>query len=99
MRYRFNRVALEEMISAAHYYESCRMGLGRQFLDQVYKGINSILAAPNRWPELEPGRRRYRLDGFPYGLIYHLESEQMVEIDVVMHLHRNPGYWRSRFNS
>ena len=98
MKYRFNPVALEEMITAAHYYESSRMGLGRQFLDQIYKAINSILDAPNRWPELEPGRRRYRLDVFPYGLIYHLHSAEMVEIDVVMHLHRKPGYWQSRFN-
>jgi plasmid stabilization system protein ParE len=96
MRYRLNRIALEELISAAQYYESCQIGLGRRFLDQVYKSINTILDAPNRWPELEPGRRRYRLDDFPYGLIYRVENEQMVEIDVVMHLHREPSYWHGR---
>ena len=50
MRYRLNRIALEELISAAQYYESCQIGLGRRFLDQVYKSINTILDAPNRWP-------------------------------------------------
>ena len=43
MRYRFNRVALEELISAAQFYESCQRALGSRFLDQIYKGINSIL--------------------------------------------------------
>jgi hypothetical protein len=99
MRCRFNSAAFEEMSSAARYYESCRTGLGEEFVDEVHRGIATILEAPNRWAEIEPGRRKYRIDRFPYGLLYHLENPDLLEIDVLMDLRRKPGYWRSRFRS
>jgi hypothetical protein len=32
---------------------------------------------------------------FPYGLLYRIEPAR-IYIVAVMHLHRRPGYWRSR---
>jgi hypothetical protein len=39
--------------------------------------------------------RKVRLERFPYAVIYQAE-EQRIHIIAVMHMHREPGYWRSR---
>ena len=39
--------------------------------------------------------RRARVRGFPYGLLYRVEPSRIL-IVAVAHLHRRPGYWRSR---
>jgi toxin ParE1/3/4 len=41
-----------------------------------------------------PARRHFSLS-FPYGVIY-LELTDHLWIVAVMHLMRNPGYWKSR---
>jgi hypothetical protein len=43
---------------------------------------------------MEPGIRRFRLDGFPYALIYRVLPSQTVEILAVFDLRRRPGTWR-----
>ena len=99
MRYRFHPEAREELIAAALYYESQRSGLGDEFLDEVDVAIAAVLDAPERWPEVEAGIRRYRLDRFPYGLIYrHFRETKVIQIEAVMELHRRPGYWHRRLS-
>jgi hypothetical protein len=39
--------------------------------------------------------RRVLVPKFPYGLLYRVEAAR-IYIIAVMHLHRRPGYWRSR---
>lgn len=39
--------------------------------------------------------RLHFTDRFPYGVIYVLEPDH-VWIVALMHLHREPGYWRER---
>ena len=40
--------------------------------------------------------RRKLLQQFPYGLVYHQPEPDWVEVVAVMHLHREPDYWRHR---
>jgi hypothetical protein len=41
--------------------------------------------------------RRCRTNKFPYGIVYMLEdNEHTIIIVAVMHLHREPGYWKDR---
>jgi toxin ParE1/3/4 len=84
-----------EITEAATYYEGCRDGLGRAFLETVEQGANSILAEPERWRRITGPWRRYLLNRFPYGIIYRV-NEGAVFVAAVMHLHRKPGYWKDR---
>ena len=86
------RLELEE---AAQWYEASRPGLAAEFLDEFDRGVQMILDAPNAWHPLEGGIRRYRLDRFPYGIIYKMRDDEILII-AVAHLHRHPGYWRTR---
>lgn len=94
MNYRFLPEVSADLLSAADYYEAQRTGLGSEFIDDLELALSRVLEAPNRWPELEPGVRRYRFDRFPYALIYRMPAGDMVEIVAVFHLHRRPGSWR-----
>ena len=42
---------------------------------------------------IEADLRQCRVMRFPYGLIYRLRGEE-IQIVAVMHLHREPGYWK-----
>jgi len=96
MNYRFNPLALEELKAAGQYYESRRPGLGARFLAEVNTSIQRVLESPNRWWEIQPGFRKHRLHHFPYGLIYHVVNDDLLEIDALAHSSRRPGYWRHR---
>lgn len=91
----FHTNADEEMRTAAAYYEARERGLGDQFLDDVEEGLQRIQQFPRLWPIYEDDYRRYLLKRFPFSLIYRIDPEQIFLI-AVAHLHRRPGYWRSR---
>jgi plasmid stabilization system protein ParE len=69
--------------------------LGFQFTAEVEAAIAAVLAAPDQWRRIEEDVRRYLVHRFPYGLLYTIESDQVL-IVAVMHLSREPGYWRHR---
>lgn len=96
MKHRFTTAANFEFVEATLYYERQREGLGLRFIGEVERGVDVILEAWRRWPEVEPGVRRYRLNRFPYGLFYRLASEDEIEILAVADLRRRPGYWKDR---
>jgi len=45
--------------------------------------------------KVEGDIHKCRLPRFPYGVIYRTKSET-VEILAIMHLKREPGYWKAR---
>lgn len=91
----FHTDAAEEMRAAAAYYETRERGLGDQFLEEVEEGLQRIQQFPRLWPTYEGEYRRCLLKRFPFGLIYRTAPEQIF-IVAVAHLHRRPGYWKSR---
>ena len=96
MTYRYNGLAEIELYEAAHFYENRAAGLGSEFLDEVDRGIATILQSPTRWPDEGGGIRRCRLHRFPYALFYRTTSPDEIEIVAVANLRRRPGYWRNR---
>ena len=96
MRYIYHPDALTEYADVALYYEERLPGLGADFTGEVDLAIERILEAPDRWHCVEEDVRRYLLRRFPYGILYTIE-EGCVLIVAVMHLSREPGYWRYRF--
>ncbi len=87
--------AKREMIASALFYEERSPGLGRLFLDEVERAFRRIAERPEAWSVLSAPNRRCLLTEFPFGIIYRNETER-IYILAVMHLRREPGYWKSR---
>jgi plasmid stabilization system protein ParE len=69
--------------------------VAERFADEVVRVSALIGERPRLWAEIEPGVRRALLRGFPYSLIYSIESDRVFVL-AVMHQKRRPGYWRDR---
>lgn len=97
MKYHFTLEAQDDLREAADYYNLRRAGLGIEFAVEVGIAIAQVLDAPQRWPELIPGVRKYRLDRFPYAILYRVTVNE-VEIFAVFDQRRQPDSWKSRLN-
>lgn len=95
MRYAFHPEAEAEFVRAVEYYEEREEGLGLDFAVEIYSAIERIFAHPKAWPILEDDIRRSLVRRFPYGLLYAEEGDKIF-ITAVMHLHREPDYWKHR---
>ena len=61
----------------------------------VEDAIGRILDSPERWRIVDGDVRRCLTRGFPYALLYTVETD-FVLILAVMHFSRRPGYWTNR---
>ena len=91
----FHPKAQDEFISAAQFYERQTEGLGLDFIMTVVQTYERLLEFPASGSPFGRQLRRLLVPKFPYGLLYRVEPER-IYIIAVMHLHRRPGYWRSR---
>jgi plasmid stabilization system protein ParE len=95
VRYSFHPEAEAEFVQTIEYYEECEAGLGYDFAVEVYSAIERTMAYPKAWPIIEEDIRRSLVRRFPYGILYAEEDEELF-IVAVMHLHRDPDYWKHR---
>lgn len=95
MKYSFHPEAEAEFVHAIEYYEGCEAGLGYDFAIEVYSTIERTIAYANAWPIIAEGIRRCLVSRFPYGVLYAHDDEELI-IVAVMHLHRDPDYWKHR---
>lgn len=95
MKYAFHPEARAEFLAAIDFYEDREPGLGSDFAIEVHSIIENVLSFPNAWPILEDDIRRCQIRRFPYGIIY-AQDEDVIFILAVMHLHRDPVYWKDR---
>jgi len=94
-RITFHPAAETEMIEAAKYYENQQKDLGKRFLISIQDGINRIQINPLLYPFVYENVRRCLIKIFPFGILFRISSDQIM-IMAVMHLHRNPNYWKNR---
>jgi toxin ParE2 len=95
---RFLPEAAGELDEAVAYYNAQKAGLGSDFAVEVRDGLARVQQYPKGWQSLSGRIRRYRLQRFPYGLVYAPLAAEIVVV-AVMHLHRKPGYWKGRLKS
>ncbi|MDX2258808.1 MAG: type II toxin-antitoxin system RelE/ParE family toxin [Hyphomicrobiaceae bacterium] len=95
MKVRLVQPALVELDEAADWYAAISAALEQRFLAEVAMARMRIAEHPNAWHPLDDRLRRYRLQSFPYGLIYAAGIDDLV-IVAIAHLHRQPEYWRDR---
>ena len=91
----FHPDAESEMIQAAAYYETQQPELGQRFLASVQDAVNRILLNPHLYPVVELDVRRCLTKTFPFGVLFR-ERPARIVIMAVMHLHRDPDYWKNR---
>ena len=65
------------------------------FVIELDKGIEKVVEAPMRWPKHDYGTRRYRLDTFPYLIVYRLSPDR-IRIMAIQHSKRRAMFWRDR---
>jgi len=95
MTYLFHPEAEEELNATIDYYEECKIGLGLEFANEVYKTILRILNFPTAWQKFDKEIRRCLINRFPFGIIYYKKDDQII-ILAVMQLNRKPNYWKNR---
>ena len=95
MKCSFHSEAEAEFVQAIEYYEECEAGLGYDFAVEVYSAIERAMAHPKAWPIIEEDMRRSLVRRFPFGVLY-AEKDEELFIVAVMHMHRDPDYWKYR---
>ena len=62
---------------------------------ELREGVQRITETPLAYPVVSGGIRRYLLKRFRYAIIYEPTGDHLM-IWAVMHLHRDPNYWKNR---
>ena len=92
---RFHPDAEAEMIAAAAYYERQQVDLGRHFLAAVQDATNRIVMNPALYGTVELDVQRCLTRTFPFGVLFRVRTDEIL-IMAVMHLRRDPSYWKYR---
>jgi hypothetical protein len=94
----FHPAAAAEYADASKYYVAIESSLGGRFYDEIEGLIQDVRRHPDRFRFFNGSARRHFSDVFPYAVIY-LDEPDCIWIIAVMHMHREPGYWKPRLNS
>jgi hypothetical protein len=95
LKYSFHPEAESEFFNAIAYYEEHEKGLGYDFEGEVFFTLEMIVTHPKAWQFLVKGIRRALVRRFPHGILY-AEHNHEIYILAIMHLHREPDYWKHR---
>jgi len=95
MKYKFHPDALEEYREAAIWYANREQEIGLRFIANIEDAIHRVVETPTRWRIIDEDVRRCLVHLFPYAILYTIE-DNFILIVAVMHLSREPGYWRER---
>jgi len=86
-----------EFKKVIEYYELQDKQLGFRFSEEVRKTLERIRINPVAWTSVSNNLRRTLTDRFPYGILYNYdETDNIIYVVAVMHLHKEPGYWKER---
>ena len=89
------REAEIELKESVAFYEEKSLGLGADFLDEIYTTVQLIKRMPEASPLINSYARRALLNRFEYGIVYRTFNNQIIVL-AVMHLKRKPNYWIKR---
>ena len=95
MKVRFISPANNELDEAILYYDHQLPGLGFRFFQEIAASVERIRFMPEAWTKIGERTRRCILKGFPYALLYVIETEEIL-ITSVAHLHRDPEHYKDR---
>ena len=87
-----------DILDAFSWYESKRIGLGKEFEFCLEVGFNQIQKDPLLFQKRYRVPHIYFIERFPYGIHYLIE-ENSVKVFGVFHTSRDPGKWVIRLKS
>ena len=87
--------AAAEYAEAVEFYEEHAPGLGREFFDEVQRVLELIAETPGLGSPFDDPYRRAYCRRFPFGVVYREDGDTLWVL-AVMHLRRQPGYWKER---
>ena len=96
-RFEFHREAAIEAREAAEWYAERSLDAAAKFKTQLRRAERSVTQHPDAWTPYLHGTRCFKLDRFPYALVYIVRGERIIGI-AVAHLKQRPGYWRKRLS-
>lgn len=97
MTLHWNDRARQEFLEAVAYYAQIDSELGERFITALEGAVTKLRTSPRMARKFDGEARKVRLERFPFAVIYQEENDgQRIHIIAVMHLHREPGYWRGR---
>jgi plasmid stabilization system protein ParE len=88
-------LAVLEAREARLWYAERSPVAAESFMTELDAAIEMISEAPDRWPEVANGRRRYVMRRFPFILVFRIQSDE-IRLLAIQHGRRRPGYWKSR---
>ena len=86
-----------EFAEAITYYREIDPDLGVRFYREMERLIQEVCEHPKRYRMFDPPARRHFSAWFPYAIIY-VDQPDRVWVVAVMHMKREPGYWRGRLS-
>ncbi len=92
---RFLEEAQDEFLEQISYYEEHQKGLGDRFRESVEAAIALASAHPKLGSPWKLRTRRAFLRGFPFSVVYCIETMELV-VFALAHFRRRPTYWRRR---
>jgi plasmid stabilization system protein ParE len=92
---RFLEEAQDEFLEQISYYEEHQKGLGDRFRESVEAAIALASAHPKLGSPWKLLTRRAFLRGFPFSVVYRIETMELV-VFALAHFRRRPTYWRRR---
>jgi hypothetical protein len=92
----FHKDAFEEVQAAHLWYRERDRRIARFFREELERAIENIRRSPKRWPIYGSSLHRYLLHGFPFQVIYYLDTHGTVVVLAVAHTRKRPGYWVHR---
>jgi toxin ParE1/3/4 len=99
-RVEFRPEVEDDLAEAVGWYESRQPGLGRDFMDEIFRVWDSLAENPLLGSRRHPAKNiRWRYpDRFPWRVIYEVvETERTVVVAAILHAARDDRHWRRRF--
>ncbi|HEX7570365.1 MAG TPA: type II toxin-antitoxin system RelE/ParE family toxin [Verrucomicrobiae bacterium] len=93
----YHRLAENELVESARFYERRREFLGESFLDAAGETLAKIQANPEFGQPGKFSTRSWKMKRFPFRVVY-LEQPDRIWIVAVAHLSRKPNYWLERLD-
>jgi Plasmid stabilisation system protein. len=90
----FRPQAEDEVLEVRQWYESKRVGLGREFGEELNRIVERIAVGPLQFPRVHGETRRAVLSRFPYAVYFRVADAAVVVLAI--HGRQHPSHWQRR---
>ena len=88
MKIEFKQEAKAEIVDSFFFYEGKRIGLGKQFINELEQILQLISLSPGLFPKHRRGLKKAIIRRFPFIIIFEIEKA-VITIYAVFHTSRN----------